>query len=267
MVAVVFIASFPAGPWQTNCYLVAPAETGPCVVIDPGVGASDVVGELVAQTGLVPQGVLLTHGHLDHLYTAIDVCETYGVGCWIHPADRARLTDPYRIPGARELVARATGLARDFTGREPAVVHEVADHDRIALAGLVFEALHAPGHTPGSVLYRLEPLGPGRVVPAAGESGARQSGTEESGARRADVQQTEADARPLVFTGDVVFAGSVGRVDRPGPDPEAMRRTLRDVVLRLTDETVLLPGHGGQTTMSRERATNPYLTPQGLTSF
>lgn len=241
MVAVVFIASFPAGPWQTNCYLVAPGDEGPCVVLDPGVGAADVVRDLVEENGLVPQGVLLTHGHIDHLYTAIDVCETYGVGCWIHPADRPRLTDPYEIPGAREYVSQATGRARDFTDRAPAQVHEVADRDRISLAGLDFEALHAPGHTPGSVLYRLQHLG-------AGVSGT-------------------AEARPLVFTGDVVFAGSIGRVDFPGGDPEAMRRTLREVVLRLPDETVLLPGHGGQTTVSRERATNPYLTAQGLTSF
>lgn len=232
MVAVVFIASFPAGPWQTNCYLVAPADRGPCIVLDPGVGAFDTVRDLVEEHGLEPQGVLLTHGHLDHLYSATDVCATYGVDCWIHPADRARLTDPYDIPGAYEFVEQALGRARDFTDREPAVVHEVADGDRITLAGLEIEVLHAPGHTPGSVLYRVAP----------------------------------AD-RPLVFTGDVVFAGSVGRVDLPGGDAAAMRRTLRTVVLGLPDDTVLLPGHGGQTTVSRERAANPYLTREGLTSF
>lgn len=232
MVAVVFIASFPAGPWQTNCYLVAPADAGPCLVLDPGVGAYDTVRALVEEHGLAPQGVLLTHGHIDHLYSAADVCATYDIGCWIHPADRARLTDPYLIPGARELVERALGQAHDFADREPAVVHEVADHDRFGLAGLEIEVLHAPGHTPGSVLYRVAP----------------------------------AD-RPLVFTGDVVFAGSVGRVDLPGGDGATMSRTLRSVVLGLADDTVLLPGHGGQTTVSRERASNPYLTNEGLTSF
>ncbi|QGF24515.1 MBL fold metallo-hydrolase [Raineyella fluvialis] len=230
-----FIASFPAGPWQTNCYLVAPGDQGPCVVIDPGVGALGPVHDLVAEHGLEPRGVLLTHGHIDHLYSAVDVCAAYDVGCWIHPGDRARLTDPYEIAGAREVVEQELGHARDFSGREPAVVHEVADREPITLAGLAFEPLHAPGHTPGSTLYRIAPQEP--------------------------------ETRSLVFTGDVVFAGSIGRVDLPGGDAATMRETLRTVVLELADDTVLLPGHGGQTTMSRERASNPYLSAQGLTSF
>lgn len=223
-----FIASFPAGAWQTNCYLVGPAAGGPCVVVDPGVGAIDTIRQVVAEQGLQPRGVLLTHGHVDHMYSAADVCAEYGIGCWIHPADRERLTDPYAVPAARELVAQSLGQARDFTDHEPAPLHLVGDRDRIALAGLEFEALHAPGHTPGSTLYRL-------ACPDDERFGA------------------------LVFTGDVVFAGSVGRTDLPGGQPEVMARTLRRVVLELADDSVLLPGHGGQAVMSRERATNPYL--------
>jgi glyoxylase-like metal-dependent hydrolase (beta-lactamase superfamily II) len=228
MVTDVFIASFPAGVWQTNCYLVGPAPGGPCVVVDPGVGAIDTVRRIAADERLSPQGVLLTHGHIDHMFSAAQVCEEYGVGCWIHPADRAWLTDPYAIPGARQLLAQSLGEAPDFTDREPAPLHEVADGDRIELAGLEFEALHAPGHTPGSTLYRI-----------------------------AYPEDDRVDA--LVFSGDVVFAGSVGRTDLPGGRPEVMETTLRRVVLGLSDDTVLLPGHGGQALMSRERATNPYL--------
>lgn len=228
MVALVFIASFPAGPWQTNCYLVGPSAGGPCVVVDPGVGALDTIRRIVAEEGVQPQGVLLTHGHVDHMYSAADVCAAYGIGCWIHPADRAWLTDPYALPGARDLVARSLGEARDFTEHEPSPLHPVGDGDRITLAGLEFEALHAPGHTPGSTLYRL-------AYPDDERIGA------------------------LVLTGDVVFAGSVGRTDLPGGQPEVMARTLQHVVLGLADDTVLLPGHGGQALVSRERATNPYL--------
>ena len=228
MVADVFIASFPAGPWQTNCYLVGPAAGGPCVVIDPGVTAIDTVRRIVADERLQPQGVLLTHGHIDHMFSAAEVCLEYGVDCWIHPADRHHLTDPYSLPAARELLAQTLGEAPDFTDREPAPLQEVADGDRIELAGLEFEALHAPGHTPGSTLYRLPYPDDERIG-------------------------------SLVFSGDVVFAGSVGRTDLPDGQPAVMEQTLRDVVLRLPDDTVLLPGHGGQTLMSRERATNPYL--------
>ncbi|WP_092609319.1 MBL fold metallo-hydrolase [Raineyella antarctica] len=223
-----FIASFPAGAWQTNCYLVGPAPGGECVVVDPGVTAIDTLRRIVRDQGLVPAGVLLTHGHIDHMFSAAAVAEEYGIGCWIHPADRPSLTDPYSIPAARELVARTFGEAPDFTDREPSPLHEVADGDRIELAGLEFEALHAPGHTPGSTMYRL-----------------------------AYPDDDRYDA--LVLTGDVVFAGSVGRTDLPSGDPTVMAETLRHVVLGLADRTVLLPGHGGQTLVSRERATNPYL--------
>lgn len=223
-----FIASFPAGAWQTNCYLLAPEESGPCVVVDPGVGALATIRRVVAEQGMKPQGVLLTHGHVDHMFSVAAVCEEYGIGCWIHPADRHLLTDPYGIPGARQLIESELGQAPDFTDREPTVVHEVADGDLIALAGLQFEALHAPGHTPGSTLYRLG---------------------------IADDERFEA----VVLTGDVVFAGSVGRTDLPGGDPGVMQRTLRHVVLGMADATVLLPGHGGQTLLSRERISNPYL--------
>jgi glyoxylase-like metal-dependent hydrolase (beta-lactamase superfamily II) len=224
----VFIASFPAGAWQTNCYLVGPAAGGPCVVIDPGVTAIDTVRRIVRDEGLAPAGVLLTHGHIDHMFSAAALTEEYGIGCWIHPADRPYLTDPYSIPAARELVAQMVGEAPDFTDREPSPLHEVADGERIVLAGLEFEALHAPGHTSGSTLYRL-----------------------------AYPDDDRYDA--LVITGDVVFAGSVGRTDLPNGDPTVMAATLRHVVLGLADRTVLLPGHGGQTLVSRERDTNPYL--------
>ncbi len=228
MVADVLIASFPAGAWQTNCYLVAPGPGGPCVVIDPGVAALGTIRRIVDEQRLEPAGVLLTHGHIDHMFSAADVCEAYGVGCWIHPADRPYLTDPYAVPAARTLIEQAVGEVRDFTDREPAPLHAVADGDRIELAGLEFEALHAPGHTPGSTLYRLP---------------------------YPDDDSIEA----LVFTGDVVFAGSVGRTDLPNGQPEVMRQTLSRVVLGLSDDVALLPGHGGQTLMSRERSTNPYL--------
>ena len=99
--------------------------------------------------------------------------------------------------------------------------------------------LHAPGHTEGSVMFALADR-----------------------ARRA--ARARSDARPHLVSGDVLFAGSIGRTDLPGGDHDAMQRSLRDVVLPLPDATLVLPGHGPATTMGRERATNPYL--QGLTA-
>lgn len=223
-----FIASFPAGAWQTNCYIVAAAESGPCVIVDPGVGAAPVIADVVAERGLQPEGILLTHGHIDHMFSAHEVARAHGIGCWIHPGDRDYLTDPYSIPMARDLIAQQLGAAPDFSDREPDPLHLVHDGELLEIAGLGFRAVHAPGHTPGCTLYRL--------------------------ALDASEQYAE-----IILTGDVVFAGSIGRTDLPRGDAQVMGTTLREVVLALPDDAVLLPGHGPQTTMAQERATNPHL--------
>lgn len=220
-----FIASFAAGPWQTNCYLVGPDGSDDVVVIDPGVGAAAQVDALCSEHGRRVAGVLLTHGHIDHVASAADVADAAGVPAWIHPTDRDLLTD------AGPLLPEAARVQLGIDLREPAELRLLSDGEHVAVAGLRFDVHHAPGHRPGCVLF--------------------------STLRDAD----EPDAGPLVFAGDVVFAGSIGRTDLPGGDPDAMRATLRDVVLALPDEATLLPGHGPVTTMRAERASNPYLQP------
>ena len=91
-----FISSIPAGPWQTNCYLVATGPGAECVIIDPGMDAVDGVTRLVAEHRLKPVAVLLTHGHLDHMFSVTPLCRSSEATCWIHPDDRVLLTDPLR---------------------------------------------------------------------------------------------------------------------------------------------------------------------------
>jgi len=216
------VVSFPAGPWQANCYVVS-GDGARCVVIDPGVGAADVVADLVAERGWVVEGVLLTHGHVDHVASAAAVADAHGVPAWLHEADRALLHETGLGPQADALVAQlGVRLA------EPADLRLLRGGERLDVAGLSFGVVHAPGHRPGCVLFRLVPPG---AEPTA----------------------------PVVFTGDVVFAGSIGRTDLPGGDHAAMLGTLATVVLALPDDATLLPGHGPQTTLARERATNPFL--------
>ncbi|HEY5820610.1 MAG TPA: MBL fold metallo-hydrolase [Propionibacteriaceae bacterium] len=223
-----FIASFPAGPWQTNCYVLATQPGAECVIIDPGMDALSGVTELVLEHRLKPVAVVLTHGHLDHMFSVTPVCASYDSTCWIHPEDRALLADPLRAMSAetRQMMAELTAGQAKFT--EPDAVRELTDGAQVELAGLTFSALHAPGHTPGSTMFSL-PYDP------------------------------EPDIEALVFSGDVLFAGSVGRTDLPGGNPADMLRSLRTKVLPLPDSAVVLPGHGPQTTMARERATNPHL--------
>nr|WP_239579031.1 MBL fold metallo-hydrolase [Microlunatus panaciterrae] len=227
------IASFPAGPWQTNCYVLATQPGAECIVIDPGMDAAAGVAEVVAEQHLKPVAVVLTHGHLDHMFSVAPVCSSYAAPAWIHPDDRALLSDPLRAmgPETQAMLQQITGTSAGFV--EPDEVRELTDGARLELAGLDLGAVHAPGHTPGSVMYRT-----------------------------AYPNDDEVDS--LVFSGDVLFAGSIGRTDLPGGDHGDMLRSLRSKVLPLPDSVVVLPGHGPQTSMARERATNPYLQEDAL---
>lgn len=223
-----FIAGFPAGPWGTNCYVVATQAGAECVVIDPGKGAADGVAQLVREHRLKPVAVLATHGHLDHIWCVAPIAGTYDATAWIHPRDRHLLTDPLSGMGAdtAAMLPQLTGQS-SASWAEPDDVREFADGQDIEVAGLQFFVDHTPGHTQGSVTFRTP----------YGDQGVPE----------------------LMFAGDLLFAGSIGRTDLPGGDHEAMLRSLREKVLPLADDIAVLPGHGDQTTIGHERATNPYL--------
>jgi hydroxyacylglutathione hydrolase len=218
----VLIAGFPAGAWGTNCYLVAPAAGEECVIVDPGHEAADGVEETIARHRLKPVAVILTHGHFDHTASVLPVCGAHGVPAWLHPGDRYMLTDPGKALG-RQIGARLMG---ELTVGEPDDLRELADGAELELAGLRLTVAHAPGHTPGSVTFRLP--------------------------EREDIP-------PVLFSGDLLFAGSIGRTDLPGGDHAEILRSLARVCLPLDDATVVLSGHGPQTTIGRERAANPFL--------
>lgn len=226
-----FLASFPAGPWQANCYLVAAAAPGDCVIIDAGMDAVSGVEELVAEHGLTPRAVLATHGHFDHVASLAILADRFAVPAWIHAADRHLLTDPAAglSPDGAQLVRQ---LLRGPLA-EPRDLRLLDGQDELQAAGLRFALTEAPGHTAGCVLFSLDYPGHPQIT-------------------------------RVVFSGDVLFAGSIGRTDLPGGDPAVMRDTLAGPVLSLPDSAAVLPGHGPQTTMERERRTNPYLQPSFL---
>ena len=229
---------FPAIVAGTNCYVVAPEAGAECLVIDPGVGVTGQLAEVLREHRLRPAAVLLTHGHFDHVYSVTPVCGSAGVAAYIHGEDLYRLKDPLSAVGPELIAMFEQQFGQKATWQEPSDVVTLEDGQDLTIAGLDLSVLHAPGHTEGSVMFTVSGVPDGVAA--------------------------EAHVRSTVFSGDVLFAGSIGRTDLAGGDGAAMNRSLRDVVLPLANDTLVLPGHGPATTIKRERAVNPYL--QGLAS-
>ncbi len=227
--------SFPAAAFATNCYVLAAGPGEECLVVDPGIGVEAQLDDVLAKHRLRPAAVLLTHGHLDHVYSVTPVCGG-DTAAYIHEDDRYRLEDPIALLDRGLVAMLEQQFGAQATWREPDRVVTISDQQSLTLAGLDLTVRHAPGHTEGSVMFTL-PQVPDRV----GE---------------------ETGTTATCVSGDVLFAGSIGRSDLAGGDPAAMERSLRSVVLPLPDDMLVLPGHGPATTIGRERASNPYL--QGL---
>ncbi len=205
-----FLQAFSDNPYATNCWLLAAEGREDAVVIDPGF-FPDRVLELLRAADKRPVAVLATHGHYDHVGAASEVCGT-DIPLYIHKDDELALSDP-----------EAWGAGYPLPRVRPNEVRTLSDGDLVEAPGLTFEVLHTPGHTPGSVCFRLP---------------------------------------ELVFTGDLVFRGSIGRSDFPNSSPEAMVASLRRF-LELPDDMDVYPGHNETTTVARERATNPFLLQLG----
>lgn len=219
-----FIEGFVLGAWQANCYILGDREAGTAVVIDPGQGGDVAVPERLEANGVRCEAIWCTHGHLDHVWSAPDLARRFEVPVWLHPDDRWLWDDPAAAfgdlpPGALEA---QLGFAWDPAGVE---VLDLADDQHLNIAGMDVVVRHAPGHTPGEVVLVTFDLGDD----------------------------------PVMVSGDLLFAGSVGRTDFPRSSHATQQDSLRRVVLPCADRTVVLSGHGAGTTVGTERATNPFL--------
>jgi glyoxylase-like metal-dependent hydrolase (beta-lactamase superfamily II) len=230
----VLVVGFPALAFATNCFVVAPQAGEECVVVDPGIGVEGRLAEVLAQHRLRPAAVLLTHGHVDHVYSVTPVCDAHGVAASIHSGDAYRLTDPLSTLDPALVAMLEQQFGSRAAWREPDDVVRLTDGQHLSVAGLPLDVVHAPGHTEGSVMFALP------TVPA-------------------DTSSVQDDVSRTLLSGDVLFAGSIGRSDLPGGDPDAMMRSLAGKVLPLPDDTLVLPGHGPSTTIGRERRSNPFL--------
>ena len=212
------IDSFAAPMYATNCWIIAPQAGSECVVIDPGMpDVSATLNDLLAKHSLKPVAIIATHGHLDHTFSIQPIADGYQIPAYIHSLDRVALAHPEKIHGP-EFVATLSSM--EFA--EPADVRELRNGEIVELVGMKFKALHAPGHTAGSLMFEIDD--------------------------------------ELLVSGDVLFAGSIGRTDLPSGSAKDMEQTLRKKILPLGDHLRVLPGHGEETTIAAEKRSNPYLT-------
>ena len=217
------IEGLPLWLAQTNCWLVAPdGPGGECVLIDAPPDPDAIVARL-EQHELRLAALFNTHGHIDHIG---------GVGSLVHGLEHGRDIEVRIHDGDRHMLLDPVGTSGAFGAylegldlRPPEVIHGIDDGERIRGCGMTFTAMHTPGHTQGSVCFQLEIDG----------------------------------QPPILFSGDHLFAGSIGRTDLPGGSMDQLMASMADKVLPLADDTTVLPGHGPTTTIGQERRTNPFL--------
>lgn len=203
------VVQIPGGQFVENCYLVIDEAANACAVIDPGEQAGLILHKLRA-SGATPVGIWLTHAHIDHVLGVPELAAETGAPVYLHPDDR-ELYDA--VPDQ----ASWFGLTAEPL---PPPDRELAAGERLTVGGLGFTVRHAPGHSPGHVVF-------------AGHG--------------------------AVFGGDVLFQGSIGRTDLPGGDFDTLIGSIERELLVLPDSTIVYTGHGPATTVGAERRTNPFL--------
>jgi len=202
---------FTVGMVQENCYLFRRDDSPRALIVDPGDDAPMLLGA-IEQLGLELEGILLTHTHFDHVGAVAPIARATGAEVWVPEIERPVLADINSFvpwPGFGP-----------YESWDPE--HTVAGGETLELAGLAFDVVFTPGHSPGHVTYAV---------------------------------RDEA----ALFSGDVLFQDSVGRTDLPGGDGPTLMRSIASLLERFEDDTVVFPGHMGVTTLGRERASNPFV--------
>jgi len=208
------VRAFTVGPVQENSYIVrAGPDAMRAVIVDPG----DEPGRLlqaIDALGVQIEAILITHCHFDHIGAVAPVAKATGAPVYCPEIERPLLADITRWtpPGFGP-----------FESYEPE--HTVRGGEHLSLAGLEFDVIFTPGHSPGHVTYAVR-----------------------------------SPAHPALLSGDVLFQGSVGRVDLPGGDWATLERSIGSLLAAYPPETVVYPGHMGVTTLGRERDSNPFLS-------
>lgn len=201
----------PVTPFQQNCTLIWDDNSKAGAIVDPG-GDLDRIEAAIAKAGMRPELILLTHGHIDHAAGAAALKRKLGVE--IVGPHRA---DQFLLDGLEE-----QGRSYGFAAENVTPDRWLVEGDTVDAAGVTFDVLHCPGHSPGSVVF-------------------------------------VAKAFHFALVGDVIFAGSIGRTDFPYGDHDALISAIKSKLLPLGDDVSFICGHGQPSTIGRERQTNPFI--------
>lgn len=214
------IETLIVGPLDVGCYILV-NENNEAVIIDPG-GDADEIIKLIKGHKLQPRYLINTHGHGDHIGANKELKALFPeLKICIHEGDKEALTNPFK-----NLSALGGFQSKDYILRSPPADVTLKEGDRITLGKIGLEVLHTPGHTPGGICL---------------------------------LSRSEDNKPDVLFSGDSLFQGSIGRTDFPGGNQQDLVKSLREKVLTLKEDTIVYPGHGPSTTIGYEKANNPYL--------
>ena len=220
------VRSFTVGPVQENCYLVrADSASTRALIVDPGEEHERLLAGARA-LGVEIEAILITHCHFDHIGAVAPVARATGATVYCPEIERGVLADVMRW------VPPGFGPFESYEAE-----HLLAGGERLALAGLQVEVIFTPGHSPGHLTYAISPAARDRDRAPSGQ----------------------APAAGALLSGDVLFQGSVGRVDLPGGDWATLERSIGGLLRAFPGDTVVYPGHMGVTTLGRERDDTPFL--------
>ena len=218
------IEQIEADFFGTNCWILAPNRNSECVIVDPGIVLPSMrsrIDEYTRKNNLKPVAVFVTHGHLDHSFSVTPVADGYQIPALIHKNDAPALGNIWHLMQKGGPMETMLSQFGNPTIVRAAEVRELDDVENLEFAGMNFQIQVAPGHTKGSTIFTVD--------------------------------------NAYLISGDVLFAGSIGRTDLPTGSAKDMKRTLAEKIVTLPEELIVLPGHGPQTTIGRELKRNPYL--------